>query len=78
MGGGVVLVVDDIAHPVEGLQRPVVADVAGEPGWAGVLCGQAGDAGYRHRRLGAVGVGDVAFDEEHLLDVRERQVGRGR
>jgi hypothetical protein len=57
---------------------PVSAGKAGQPGRVGVGGRQAGDAedsdgGSRC----AVRVGDVAFDEGNLPNVRKRQVGWG-
>jgi len=66
--------------------RPVAADVAGEVLGCGLAGGQAGDAQRRDRagdHLGGVAAavlaafadlaGDVALDEEHLLDVGEQR-----
>jgi hypothetical protein len=60
------------------LDAPVPPDQAGELGGAGLVGGEVGDA-ERGDRAGrrAGGVGDVAFDQSHLLDVREREIGRG-
>ena len=76
--GGVVLTVDGVAQPVQRLDAPVLADEGGHLFGGGAGVGQAGHAegGDRGAR-GAGGVGDVTFDQPDLVDVRERQVGRG-
>ena len=59
---------------MQGLDRPLLPDVAGQIGRACLPGLRAGDAerGDRRDRL-ALQVGDVALDEEDLADVRERE-----
>jgi hypothetical protein len=61
---------------VQRLDAPVVADQAGEAfGGAGVG-GQVGHAQRCRRGVWSTGrIGDVAFDQPDVVDVRERQVG---
>ncbi len=73
MGGGVVFVVDGVAQPVQRLDAPVVADEAGDLFGGGAGVGEACQAQGRDcGALGPGGVGDVAFDQPDLVDVRER------
>jgi hypothetical protein len=54
--------------------RTRLARHSGVPGWVG---GPVGHAQRCHRGVRSAGrVGDVAFDQPDLVDVRERQVGR--
>jgi hypothetical protein len=65
---------------VQRLDRPLFPDVSGQARGVCLLGLRAGDAerGDGGDRL-AVQAGDVPLDEEHLADVRERQVvGAGR
>ena len=71
---GLVFLVEGVADPVQGLDGPLLADVAGQGGGACLFRFRAGDAerGDGRDRL-AVQVGDVPLDQEDLADVRERQ-----
>ena len=75
---GFVLLIQGVAQPVKRLDRPLFPDVAGQVGGVCLPGFRAGDAecGDGRDRL-AVQVRDVPFDEEHLADVRERQVVGG-
>ena len=68
--------IQGVAEPVKRLDRPLFPDVrqAGRVCLPGFRAGDAerGDGGDRL----AVQVGDVPLDEEHLADVRERQILR--
>ena len=69
-----------VAQPVQRLNRPLFPDVSGQGGGVCLPGFRAGDAerGDSRDRL-AVQAGDVPFDQEHLADVRERQiVGAGK
>ena len=76
---GFVLLIQGVAEPVKRLDRPLFPDVSGQAGSVCLPGFRAGDAerGDGGDRL-AVQVRDVPLDEEHLADVRERQIlGRG-
>ena len=74
---GFVFLIQGVAEPVQGLDRPLFPDVAGQGGGVCLPGFRAGDAecGDGRDRL-AVQVRDVPFDQEHLADVRERRIVR--
>ena len=77
-GAGVVFAVDGVAQPVQRLHAPVVADQPRDVGRGGLAaCRLVTPSAATAERRGAGQVGDVAFDQPYLLDVGEREVGRG-
>jgi hypothetical protein len=73
--GGVVVAVEGVAEPVQGLDGPLAADQGGDglrAGAGGVEAGDAERSDVRQRR--AVQGGDVPLDQVGLADVREGQV----
>jgi len=75
VGGGVVLVVDGVAQPVQRFDAPVLADQGGQQVGGGAAGAQAGHAeGGDRGEWFAGGVAGVAFDQPDLVDVREWQV----
>lgn len=65
-----------IPHPVKNLNRPVLADMGQQVCGLGLVSGEAGDV--QHRLVAGPALdGDGPFDQEHLPDVREVQLGRG-
>src|SRR5215467_3710418 len=65
-----VLLIQGVAQPVPGLDRPLPTDVAREVRGAGLVRAWAGDAegGHRGQRV-AVQAADVALDQQDLADV---------
>src|SRR5258708_583831 len=62
-------------NPVQRLDCPLLAHMAAQVSGAGPVRGRAAHAGRGDRREGVAGqVAHVAFDQQDLADVRERQV----